>query len=111
MTDEKQIKKGEYFVSIENTFGQVTWTAFSSKDSFEEFRQSMMKDGSGRRVSECYPIVHYEGYDQAECMRVSLEQAIRSYANPLTPLIHTLAECGTSGKNLAKTIHEATKVD
>ena len=100
------ISSQEYFVSTENTSGQITWTCHRTKADFERFYSSKMQDGSGDLISEAYPIIHYQGTNQEECQRINRLKARESYRNPLTFYIHALAKL--EHMTSAEAIHRAT---
>ncbi len=83
-----------WYVSKENTIGQVTWDMFESQKKFDEWYAGTMKDGSNDPIKVAYPKIHYQGTDMNECMNITKEKARQNYSHPLTPLIHTIADAG-----------------
>ncbi len=82
----------KYYVSKENTIGQVTWSAYDSKEEFDAWYAGKMKDGSNDLIKDVYPTIHYQGLDMDECMRINEERARQNYSHPLTPFIHLIAD-------------------
>lgn len=95
LLDNIVIKNGAYmswYVSMENTIGQVTLTNFETEEKFNEWYAGTMKDGTGDPIKTAYPELHYQGPDMNECQRITEEIATQNYTDPLTPWIHFLAE-------------------
>lgn len=87
----------EFFVSLENRFGQVTWSSFPSKAHFEKWYAGTMNDGSGELIRDVYPKMHYQGHDKDECARINNEHADKLLKSPEAALILSLASLGYEG--------------
>ncbi len=98
----------EYYVSMENRIGQVSITTFDSKEAFDEFYVGRMRGGTNDLIKNVYPIIHYQGTDEAKCDKITERKFREWHSNPSAAHIQFLAENGEL--EAAIELHEKTKV-